>query len=174
MMTDWGAHHFDICQWGLGMDGSGPTQITPPNLSPDAKLTYLYPKTPVGDNIKVVHGGGGGAGVVFIGTKGLIMVDRGFVKSDPAAILLDPLGADDVRLYDSHDHYGNFIDCVKSREKPICDVEVGASSVTVCHLGNIAWWTGRQLQWDPVQRMILDDAEAVRWMDRPKRAPWHL
>jgi predicted dehydrogenase len=173
MMTDWGAHHFDICQWGLGMDGSGPAEVVPPQLSETGKLTYTYPKTPVGDNIKVVHAGGGN-GVLFIGTKGKMEVNRGYIKSYPETILKESLGSDDVRLYDSPGHYQDFIDCVKSRTRPICDVEVGASSITVCHLGNIAWWLGRKLEWDPVAHRITNDAEAARWQDRPKRAPWHL
>ncbi len=174
MMTDWGAHHFDICQWGVGMDGSGPDRIVSPADSDEGKLTYYYSKTPVGDNVKVVHQGPAN-GVRFIGTKGEVEVNRGMIRSTPDGILRDPLGADDVHLYDSHnDHFGNFIDCIKSRELTICPTLVGAGSITMCHLGNIAHWTGRSFGWDPVKRELLGDDELKRWTYRPMRAPWHL
>jgi hypothetical protein len=154
------------------MDGSGPAEIIPPNLTEDGKLHLIYPKTAVGDNVKVVHSGGGGAGVVFIGPKGRIGADRGRIFADPPSLFDTPLGAQDVHLYDSRSHYRNFVDCVLSRRKPICESRIGASSVTVCHLSNIAWWTGRALKWDPVKHQIIGDPEAARWLSRPKRAPW--
>ena len=170
MMTDWGAHHFDIAQWGLGMDGSGPVKVVPPNESEDGLLTYHYDNK---DQTKVVHQGGGN-GVLFVGTDGIVEVNRGHFRTDPPEIGQEPLGPGDVHLYDSANHYRDFLNCVKTRQRPICDVETGASSVTVCHLGNIAWWLGRTLEWDPARREIVGDPEASRWMDRPRRAPWYL
>jgi hypothetical protein len=61
-----------------------------------------------------------------------------------------------------------------SRERCICDVEIGHRSVTVCHLGNIAIKLGRELHWDPKTEMFVNDEEANRMLDRPRRAPWHL
>lgn len=170
MMTDWGAHHFDIAQWGLGMDDSGPVQITPPDGSRDSKLTYTY-----ANGVKLYRGGlpGYSFGVVFVGERGKICVDRGRFKAEPEEL------ADDyrpnslpVKLYRSGDHLGDFLACVRSRKRPICDVEIGARSVTVCHLGNIAYWLNRPLRWDPQTERILDDAEASQWLDRARREPW--
>jgi len=168
MMTDWGAHHFDIAQWGLGMDESGPVEITPPDGKDVKRLTYKY-----ASGVTVYHGGGG-RGIVFNGTDGKIEVDRGYFKSYPDEIGQQPLGPGDVRLYASNDHMGDWLKCVKTRKRPICDVEVGCRSVSVCHLGNIAYWLGRPLKWDPAKEEIIGDPEASRWLDRPMRAPWRL
>ena len=92
----------------------------------------------------------------------------------PDSIGKEPLGPNDVHLYESPGHHQDWLNCIRNRRRPICDVAVGASSVTVCHLGNIAWWLGRPLKWDPERREIVGDEIAARWLDRPKRAPWRL
>jgi len=169
-MTDWGHHHFDIVQWALDRDESGPVEIIPPG--PDRKnpryLTYVY------DNgVEVYHGGAQGAQIVFHGTEGKIGVDRGTLWTDPASILSRPIGSDEVHLYHSTSQKGNWLDCIRSRRRPICDVAIGCRSVTVCHLGNLAYWLKRPLKWDPVKEEFPGDAEANRWLDRAKRSPWH-
>jgi predicted dehydrogenase len=168
MMTDWGAHHFDIAQWGLGMDDSGPVEIHPPDGKNYKRLTYIY-----ANGIPMTHGDGG-AGILFTGTKGTVEVTRGWFKTNPPEIAKEPLGPNDIRLYHSRGHMADWFQCVKTRRRPICDVEVGCRSVTVCHLGNIAYWLGRSLKWDPVKEEIIGDEEASRWLDRPMRAPWRL
>jgi predicted dehydrogenase len=166
-MTDWGAHHFDIAQWGLGMDDTGPVEIIPPDGKEYKTLTYKY-----ANGVVMYHGGANG--VKFTGPKGMIEVNRGYFKSDPESIGKEPLGPNDVHLYKSGDHYRDFLDCVRSRKKPICDVEIGCRSVTVCHLGNLAYWNKRPLKWDPKTERFIGDDEANTWLDRPKRAPWSL
>jgi predicted dehydrogenase len=168
MMTDWGAHHFDIAQWGLGMDDTGPVEILPANGKDVPRLTYKYA------NGVVMYHGGGGNGVLFTGEKGKVEVNRGYFKSYPDEIGQEPLGPADIRLYASNNHMGDFLQCMKTRQRPICDVEIGCRSVSVCHLGNIAFWINRPLKWDPVKEEIIGDPEASRWLDRPMRAPWHL
>jgi len=79
-----------------------------------------------------------------------------------------------VHLYESPGHHQDWLNCIRNRQRPIADVAIGASSITVCHLGNIAWWLGRRLQWDPEKQEIIGDELASRWLDRPKRAPWRL
>jgi len=167
MMTDWGAHHFDIAQWGMGMDGSGPVEVIPPNLADAKTLTFRY-----ANGVLMYHGGANG--VLFTGTDGKIEVNRGHFQTWPESIGREPLGPNDVHLYESPGHHQDWLDCIRSRRRPICDVAIGASSVTVCHLGNIAWWLGRTIRWDPDQRQIIGDPTAARWLDRPKRAPWRL
>jgi len=167
LMTDWGAHHFDIVQWALGMDGSGPVEIHPPDGKDYKTLTYKYAN---GVTMQL----GDVNGILFTGTKGKVEVDRGYIKTWPDSILREPIGPNDVRLYNSPDHMQNWIDCVRSRQRPICDVEIGASSVTVCHIGNIAWWLGRPMKWDPVKREFIGDDEANRWRSHPYRRPWRL
>ncbi len=168
MMTDWGAHHFDICQWGLGMDGSGPVEVHPPDGKDYDKLTYIY-----ANGVRAVHQGGGN-GVLFIGTEGTVEVNRGHLATNPPELMHEVIGPSETRLYQSRDHHGDFLGCIRTRQRPICDVAVGASSVTMCHLGNIAWWTGRSFRWDPQTEQIVDDGEAARWLDRPRRDPWRL
>jgi len=165
-MTDWGAHHFDIAQWGLGMDDSGPVQIVPPD---DPKATtgvrFVYK-----NGVQVVHGKCGG--VLFVGTEGQILVNRGKFKITPEGLDKDPVPESGVQLYKSTDHYQDFLDCVKSRKPPVADVEIGCRSVSVCHLGNLAYWYRKVLNWDPMKERFIGDAEANTWLDRKRRAPW--
>ncbi len=168
MMTDWGAHHFDIAQWGLGMDDSGPVEIIPPEDPKATKgLRYIY-----ANGVEVLHGDSGG--VLFIGTEGKILVNRGKFEATPASLAEAPLGDKAIRLYNSYSHTKDFLDCMRSRKKPICDVEIGCRSVTVCHLGNLAYWNHRRLKWDPAREQFVGDKEANQWLDRPKRGPWKV
>jgi hypothetical protein len=167
-MTDWGAHHFDIAQWGLGMDHSGPVEVHPPDGKDYEKLTYIY-----ANGVPVTHGGGSN-GVLFTGTDGKIEVNRGYLRTWPEELQKTPTQAGEVHLYNSRDHRADFLECMRTRRRPICDVEIGCRSVTVCHLGNIAYWLGRPFGWDPEKEEIIGDPEAARWLDRPKRDPWVL
>jgi predicted dehydrogenase len=168
MMTDWGAHHFDIAQWGLGMDESGPVEVIPPD---DPKATkgvrFVYE-----NGVEVVHAAWGG--VLFIGTDGAILVNRGKICCAPEKILKEPLGEKAVRLYKSPGHQRDWLNCVRSRKKPICEVEIGARSVTVCHLGNLAYWNHKKLRWDPKKWEFVGGDGDAAWLDRERRDPWQL
>jgi len=169
-MTDWGAHHFDIAQWALGMDASGPVEIIPPGQGrePDL-LTYVY-----ANGVRMYHGRGPrGRAIQIFGDRGVVMIDRGGLSTDPPEIMAEPIAPDEVHLYRSHGgHKGDWLRCIRRRSRPVADVEIGCRSVTVCHLGNIAYWLKRPLKWDPGREVFLGDEEANRWLDRPKRAPW--
>lgn len=176
-MTDWGAHHNDIAQWGMGTDHTGPLWIEGTGQFPTQglmetpvsyKATYTY-----ANGVKLVCSSEGN-NVTFYGTEGRIDVNRGRLSSDPPEIIKQPIGPNDVHLYVSNNHYQNFVDCVKTRRLPICDVEVGHRSVTVCHLGNISIRLRRKIRWDPDKEKIVGDEEASRWLDRPMRKPWRL
>ncbi len=166
-MTDWGAHHFDIAQWALDMDNSGPVEIIPPERGGDRGVRFVY-----ANGVVVIHGRGGG--ITFRGDKGEIYVDRGKITSNPDTILKEPLTDRDVRLYRSPGHKQDWLNCIKSRKQPICHAEVGARSVTVCHLGNLAYWNRRRLRWDPRKWRFVGDAEANTWLDRDRRPPYLL
>jgi len=168
-MTDWGHHHFDIVQWALDMDTSGPREVYPPDGKDIRYLTYIYES-----GVEVCHGGAKGAQIEFIGTEGRVMVDRGTLKTDPPNIMAKPIGPNEVHLYHSPGHKQNWVECIRTRRRPICDVEIGCRSVTVCHIGNLAYWLKRPLKWDPVKEEFIGDPGANRWLDRPKRAPWHI
>jgi len=168
MMTDWGAHHFDIAQWGLGMDDSGPVEIIPPadpKTGRGARFIYA-------NGVEMIHGPSGG--VLFIGTEGKILVNRGKFEATPKELGEQPLAANAIKLYNSYNHGKDFLDCMRSRKKPICDVEIGCRSATVCHLGNIAYWTGKRLRWDPVKERFIGDEEANKWLTRDVRGPWKV
>jgi len=167
-MTDWGAHHFDIAQWGMGTDDTGPIEIIPPDGKDVKLLTYKY-----ADGVEVTHGDGG-RGVLFRGSEGEIEVARGYLRTSPESLMHKPIAPDEVHLYKSPGHHDDWIRSIRTRQKPICDVEIGARSVSVCHLGNLAYWLKRPLKWDPAKEEFIDDPGANRWLDRPKRGPWTL
>ncbi len=168
MTTDWGAHHIDIAQWGIGADGGGPVEITPPPETNGYGLAYRY------ENGVTLTRTASANGVLFVGTDGSVEVNRGYIRFTPEAIGRDPTGPGETRLYESDNHTQNWLDCIRTRQRPICDVEIGASSVTACHLGNIAYWLQRPLRWDPLRNEFIDDPSANRWLDRPYRAPWRI
>jgi predicted dehydrogenase len=166
-MTDWGAHHFDIAQWGLGMDDSGPVEII---HTEGKKLAFKY-----ANGVTMYHGGlqGYGFGVVFVGEKGKICVDRGRFKAEPESLAEGyKANALPIKLYKSNNHLVDFLQCVRSRQRPICDVEVGARTVTVCHLANLAYWNKRSFKWDPKTERFVGDAQANTWLDYQRRTPW--
>jgi predicted dehydrogenase len=181
-MTDWGAHHNDIAQWALGMDDNGPVAVTGSgaepsgfpnsfNCHPHFHVTYTYA------NGVELHCTSESNGIRFTGEDGRwIFVCREPNKcsaSDPR-LLDEPLPRDATRLELSTDHVGNFFDCVRSRGRPICDVEVGHRTASVCHLGVIALRLHRALRWDPVGEAFVGDDEANAWRGREMRAPWKL
>ena len=180
MMTDWGAHHLDITQWGLGMDKSGPLTIaatgTRPQPDPRSynaftafEVTYTY----AGD-ITVVASNQGENGVDFFGSDGQVFVSRGRIAASKDEILRDPLPDNAVRLYNSSNHAANFIECIRSRKDCICSAEIGHRSVSVCHLGNLALQAGRKLQWDPAKEQFINDADANAMIRREMRKPYSL
>ena len=111
-------------------------------------------------------------GTKFIGEKGWIYVTRGKTEASDPALLKAALPSGAIRLIASPNHHRNWLDCIQSREKPICDVEIGHRSATVCHLGNIAARVGRAIAWDPQKETITGDPEAAKMLSRPYRAPW--
>ena len=166
-LADMGAHHFDIAQWALGMDHSGPVKIEPPEGKAGTGLKFTY-----ANGVVMTHGGR--SGCTFVGTKGTLYVDRGKIESDPANILEAKIGPDDFHVEPSDNHYRNWIDAVRSRKKPICDVEIGHRSATVCELGQIGYDLRRPLNWDPVKERFVNDDDANKLLSRPLRDPWKL
>jgi len=167
-MTDWGAHHFDIAQWGLGMDHTGPMKVEPPEEG-GRGLVYTY-----ADGTRMIHGSvTDRAGVEWIGENGRIRVNRSqYLEAEPGDILDEPLGENDIRLYESSNHKNNWLDCIRSREQPICPPEVGHRTVTICLIGNIAYKLRRPLEWDPDKEAFVNDMEADSLVAPASRMPW--
>ncbi len=116
----------------------------------------------------------GGDLTIFTGTKGSISVSRGGLKSDPESLIKTRLGPDAKRLTASGHHGQNFIDAVKTRAKPVSDIDDAVRSDTISHLADIAIRTGRKIKWDWQKEVILGDDQASRMLRRALRAPWRL
>jgi predicted dehydrogenase len=166
-MTDWGAHMFDIAQWGLDMDASGPILITPPDKD-HPFLTYQY-----ANGITMTHEQEkGDNGVRFIGTKGEVHVVRGKLETTPAELKDHVIGDNEKHVYKSENHYKDFLQAIRKRSKPIADVEIGHRTATVCNLGNLAYQLKRPLHWDPVKEEFINDDEANKLKGREMRKEW--
>ncbi len=191
MVTDWGAHHIDIAQWGLGMDASGPVAASPPDgwqawkSKRGAVLTY-------GNGTTVTHEDG--FGVEFEGEDGVVKVNRGrfsfthegkliskFEKREDGslgralAIAEKEFLADaKTRLYNSSHHIRDFLDCTRSRQKPITSEIVGARSAICCHLMNQAYYHGQELKWDPAKNVFTDGTGKPEWLTREYRGEWKV
>ncbi len=166
-LADMGAHHFDIAQWALDMDSSGPVEIIPPaDTKAQTGLKYVY-----ANGTEMFHGGP--SGCTFEGTDGTIYVDRDKIQSKPESILQEPLGAKDFHLEPTaKDHRRNWLDCIDSRKTPVADVEIGNRTATVCHLGNIGYQLNRKLKWNPARERFIGDSEANKLRHRQRRGAW--
>jgi predicted dehydrogenase len=166
--TDTGAHFYDIAQWALGMDRSGPVKIIPPqNPNESERVKFIY-----ANGIEVIHRDT--TGCYFTGTRGTLHIDRHVLIGDPPEVVEQPLGDKDVHLYRSPGHHRNWIDCIKSRKRPVADVEIGARSVAVAQLGNLAYWTRKTLEWDPSKWRFVGPGADQKLLDHERRAPWKL
>ncbi len=171
ILADWGAHMFDIAQWGLGMDGSGPVLFVPPS-EPNAKrgLSMIYDS-----GIEMVHEDfGRGFGVRFIGTEGTLDVSRKFLDSKPGHIVSAVIKDGEERVYQSDDHYLDWLQAIQKRTQPICDVETGHRSSSVCNLANIAYQMRRPIRWDPVKEKFAKNKEANKPLTKKYRRPYKL
>ncbi len=191
MITDWGAHHIDIAQWGLGTDNSGPIEARPPQdwkkwgSKRGAQLVYSNGSTVTHNN---------GFGVHFQGTDGEVKVNRGrfafthkgkeitkFEKrgdgSLGSALQKAEKGFLDnakIKLYKSNHHIRDFLSCVESREKPITNEIIGARSAICCHLMNQAYYNGKIIKWNPESNAFADKSGNSKWLTRDYRGQWKV
>ncbi len=193
MITGWGAHHIDSAHWAMDTEHTGPIEISGTAEFPKKGLWNVHgPFKTEGvyaNGVRMVVSGEFPNGIRFEGTEGWIFVSRGneaVTASDPVAKLKDAqalaasdpriitstIGPDDVHLYESEDHHGNWLDCVRSRRAPIAPVEVAHRSCSACLLHHIAMKTGRTLHWDPVRERFRNDDEANAMLSRPQRWPY--
>lgn len=185
-LLDWIGHHCDIAHWGMDCDHSGPTQLEargefpPPkavwNTATKYRIEAKYP-----NDIDVVIAGGHNdirSGTKWIGTEGWVWVNRNNAfeasKTDWEDARSLPEELRKVKLYESRDHFANFIECVRAHKPTVTPVDVAHHSAIPGHLGLIAMLTGRKLRWDSQREVILDDAEASRLLTREYRGSWKL
>lgn len=171
ILSDWGAHMFDIVQWALDMDESGPVSFIPPSEAGATRgLRMVY-----ANGVEMVHEDfGRGWAVQFQGTAGKLEVSRSFLESDIPGLVERTIGEDEIRVYHSTDHYRDWLDAIRARSQPICDVEVGHRSASVCNLANIAYQLRRPLRWNPRKEAFKGDKAANRLLTKPYRAPYLL
>lgn len=189
MVCDWGAHHLDIAQWGLDMDESGPIEVRPPEDPAAVEGGVLQ----YANGVQVIHMGGFGAH--FYGSGGEVKVNRGkielvlngekvagFVDRDSGGSLESTLQQLEneylsdakVRLYQSYDHIQDFLDCVKSRRKPITSEVVGGRSAICCHLLNQAYYNHAVIKWQPERMQFAPGSGDPAWLTRNYREPWNV
>jgi len=176
-LTDWGAHHIDIAQWAMGTEYTGPVEIRNAHARYAEHPVYntateFYFECVYKSGVKLIVSDKQREGVTFEGTDGWLWVNRGRHDASSESIKRSKIYPNEIHLYESKNHYRNFIDCVISRKQTIAPVEVAHRSITVAHLGNIAMMTGRDLRWDPDEQKIVDDPGINRFLSRPARAPW--
>jgi predicted dehydrogenase len=183
-MTNWGAHGVDQIQWALGMDATGPVEIKPLTDGRNGQVSMKYANG-VQVNYVIEPGKGPMGGAVFICEKGKLEINRNKFTSNPPDIaeqLLKSLDiqeeerkwSDSLALWQAKWHLQNWLDCIRSRELPVADVEIGHRSVSVCHLANIARAAGRPLRWDPQNEKFLDDPPANLYLSRERRKGFEL
>jgi predicted dehydrogenase len=191
-MTDWGAHHVDIAQWGIGMDKSGPISVEGTadhpvplkdghpteddryNAATKFNVTAIFPN---GAELTITSEGDNG--ILFEGTEGRLFVNRGKITGKPFDELKsNPLPEDAIpKLYKGKmpgSHMGNFFECIKDRTQPISDVYTHHRSMTTCHLANIAIRLGRKIEWNPEQEQIVGDKDANSWLAREQRKGYEI
>ncbi len=168
-VTGWGPHGLDLIQWALGMDGDGPVELWPEGEGGWAPVSFRYAN---GVTVHLDDKGPAGGGV-FVGDAGEILVDRNKYDGRPKTLVKEPISDAETHLEVSKDHMQNWLDCIRSRQKPITEVHVGHSTTTLCHLINITRWVGRKLQWDPKTERFTDE-EANGHLKRQMRAPYVL
>ncbi len=170
--TDWGAHMFDIAQWGLGMDKSGPVEVIPAGYEDTEYMTFIY-----ANGIKMTQepfNDEKTKGVKFVGKDGWLEVSRGYFKGSKKAY--DPTEtADTSGPYETRiPHQENFIWAVRNRKDPVATVEIGHRTCTVCNLGNISDDLRRPVKWDPEKEVFVNDPQAELYYYRHYRDGYEL
>jgi predicted dehydrogenase len=195
MITGWGAHHLDSAHWGMDAEYTGPVEIWGTAEFPSKGLWDVHgpfkTESVYASGVKLIVSGEYPNGIKFEGTEGWIFVSRGnetVTASDPVSRLKDSqalaasdpkivtsvIGPDEIHLYDSKDHHGNWLECVRTRKQPIAPVEVAHRACSACLLHHIAMKIHRKLYWDPLKERFKNDDEANALLSRPQRPPYAL
>ncbi len=185
---DWGVHMMDIVL--LGMNVWAPNEVASvggkiiageddDRTTPDTQMAvFKFPDFVM--NWEIHHGGpgldcGGGHGCEFIGENGSLIVDRGGYKLRPER---DRLESEEIPTVNPvpTDHARNFLDCIRTREKPRSDIETMHRTTTMCHLANLAYLVGRTIHWDAEREIVIGDPKAMECQSyqREYRSPWKL
>jgi predicted dehydrogenase len=174
----WGAHPLTDMVWALG---DHPESAVPTEFEGTGKFGTGLFDAPFDWDIRGKFANGasfhftpGGDRATLVGETGTVHVSRGGLTTEPASIKDERIGPDEIKLYESPSHMGNFIECVRIRRRTVAPAEVAVLSDSITQLSMIAIWTGRKIRWDARREMILDDPGASQLLTRALRAPWHL
>jgi predicted dehydrogenase len=175
-MTNWGAHGIDQIQSALGTSHTGPRELWPVSSGPNGKVSMRYAD---GTLVRFELDGGPVGGAIFTGSECKIEINRNKFTTNPPDFLPDAPGPSVRQKWEgpgwtAAPHLANWLDCIKNRQEPNADVEIGHRSVTICHLVNITRELGRRLVWNPDQELFENDDEANRLLDRPRRSEYEL
>ncbi|MCI0698988.1 Gfo/Idh/MocA family oxidoreductase [candidate division KSB1 bacterium] len=183
-ITDWAGHHCDIANWGMNTESSAPVEIEGKGVFPKAEdglfdtaeSYYFECKYAEGFTLIVADEKQQpkGMGTHFLGSEGWLYIDRSGIEAHPRSILKSVIGPNEIHLYESTDHVGNFLDCVRSRAKTATPAEVAHHSIMIGHLGLVAIKLGRKVRWNLKAERFVNDPEADRMLSRPMRSPWSV
>jgi predicted dehydrogenase len=169
-ITDWGAHMFDIVQWSLDMDDSGPVEFTPPNGADIPNLTMKY-----ANGIVMTHENFGKAHAIqFNGSEGVLEIQRRKLVTSNPALATKVMGEKDKRVYKSDNHYEDFLNAIRSRKQPISHIEAGHRSASVCNLANIAFEINKPLKWNPSAERFTNNDQANLLLSRKMKKEWSV
>jgi predicted dehydrogenase len=176
-VTDWGGHHPDIAQWGMGTDNTGPVKIQNAHAVWSDHPVWnsairFYFECIYADGVKLIIQSDRDFGVTFNGSEGSAWATRGDHKVSPEQLKDTEIGPQESQLYVSENHYRNFIDCIISGEETIAPAEVGHRSITLAHLGNIAMMLNQDLNWNPETEQFVGNFAANLLLGRKMREPW--
>ncbi len=174
-VTGWGAHAFDQVQRALGTDHTDPEEVWPEGEGANCPVTLRYPSGTL-LKLSLPQGTGPGLGAIFVGDKGKIEINRNRLASNPPELIKNAPEPDDRSEVASvaQRHLQNWVDCIRTREKPVAHAEIGHRSQVICHLINICRELNRRLKWDPVKEEFAGDDEANALRTRARRKGYEL
>jgi len=177
-ITDWGAHFIDIAQWGNGTQLSGPVEVEGRGEFPRDGLfntarKYRFVCT-YANGVKLIVSDEERFGIHSEGSEGWVFVNRTTLEADPPTLIRSRIGANEIHLYESRSHWGNWLECIRTRGQTIAHFEIGHRTITIAHLGNLSMLLGRKLRWNPDEERFVNDDVANRMLTRAMREPWRL
>ena len=187
---NWGIHHVDIAQWGGGTEETGPVEVEGTGVFPEEGIADCAMRWQIenrfDNGVRMVHMDnassskhpdqvpGFSQGVLFRGSEGWVFVNRSKLDAHPKSLLTSTIGPNEIHLYESSNHHRDFLDAIKTGQKPACPIDVAMRSNTICQIDDIALRLGGRHQWNPQKEAFVNNPQANRMLTKPMRSPWRL